>query len=81
MIHFLIGFICGVSIGFVLCAWIVGGTEKEAPASKAGPRLPHHRIITMHKLPEWQEHQRDVDHLEAVSKSAREEAFWLRSEK
>jgi hypothetical protein len=28
-------------------------------------------------MPDWTEHQRDVDHLEAVSKMSRDEAFWL----
>lgn len=86
MTAFLVGLICGVAIGVVLgfassSLFIVGG--KDTPTQHAGPRLPHHRnnIVAMRPLPEWQEHQRDVDHLDAVSKASREDAFWMGEKK
>lgn len=70
---------CAIGVIGCLALCRVGSRTPPAPLPKCGPRLPCHRnnVRPIHPLPEWQEHERDVDHLERVAQSARDEAFWL----
>lgn len=79
-----IGIVAWVAMAFVIARAIGKVSRRHPPAPRPrAPRLPHHRnnVRPIRPLPEWQEHERDVDHLERISKTARDEAFWIENKR